>query len=110
MFETLITHYNSPLYFGWQMAADAGVDTQEFLLRWRGLETDRTIGKISLEQTLEQILKETGVYSETLVNKIAAKRVVTCKSCFETLHPEILPMLEQIKDRGVLVAEMFTTS
>ncbi len=25
MFETLITHYQSPLYFGAQMAMDAGI-------------------------------------------------------------------------------------
>ena len=100
MFETLITHYNSPLYFGWQMAEDAGVDTEAFLTRWRGLEADRTIGNISLEQTLEMILKEAGVYSETLVSKIAARRVATCESCFQTLHPEILPMLAQLKERG----------
>lgn len=100
MFETLITHYNSPLYFGWQMAEDAGVDTEKFLMRWRGLEADRTIGKISLEQTLEKILADLGGYSEELVEKIAAKRVATCESCFQTLHPEILPMLAGLKEKG----------
>ena len=100
MFETLITHYNSPLYFGWQMAEDAGVDTEAFLARWRGLEADRTIGNISLEQTLEMILKEAGVYTEDLVSKIAARRVATCESCFRTLHPEIIPMLSGLKEAG----------
>lgn len=100
MFETLITHYNSSLYFGWQMAEDAGVDTGAFLTRWRGLEADRTIGKISLEQTLERILKESGVYTEDLVSKITAKRVATCESCFQTIHPEIMPMLAGLKEKG----------
>ena len=103
MFETLITHYNSPLYFGWQMAEDAGADVEAFLKRWRGLEADRTIGKISLEQTLEQILKECGVYSEEMVAKIAAGRVATCESCFNTLNPEIIPMFESLKEKGVKV-------
>ena len=100
MFETLITHYNSPLYFGWQMAEDAGVDTEVFLTRWRGLEADRTIGKLSLEQTLEMILKESGVYTEELVSKMATRRVATCELCFQTLHPEILPMLAKLKEKG----------
>ncbi len=100
MFETLITHYNSPLYFGWQMAEDAGVDTEVFLTRWRGLEADRTIGKLSLEQTLEMILKESGVYTEELVSKMARRRVATCELCFQTLHPEILPMLAKLKEKG----------
>ena len=100
MFETLITHYNSPLYFGRQMAEDAGVDPELFLTRWRGLEEERTIGKISLEQTLEMILKEAGVYTEDVVSKIAARRVATCESCFRTLHPEIIPMLAGLKEKG----------
>lgn len=100
MFETLITHYNSPLYFGRQMAEDAGVDPELFLTRWRGLEEERTIGKISLEQTLEMILKEGGVYTEDVVSKIAARRVGTCESCFRTLHPEIIPMFAGLKEKG----------
>ena len=32
MFETLITHYNSPLYFGKQMAEDAGIPENRFLI------------------------------------------------------------------------------
>ena len=30
MYETLITHYRSPLYFGAQMAADAGITEEAF--------------------------------------------------------------------------------
>ena len=46
MYETLITHYNCPLYFGGEMAADAGVSREEFFRVWRNDEYEwmRTVG------------------------------------------------------------------
>ena len=55
MFETLITHYHSPLYFGAQMAEDAGIPEAKFQSLWRPTEQDRTIGKLTLEEVLEII-------------------------------------------------------
>jgi putative hydrolase of the HAD superfamily len=52
MFETLITHYCSPLYFGTQMAEDAGIPADKFQALWRLTEHERTIGKLTLEETL----------------------------------------------------------
>lgn len=64
MFETLITHYESPLCFGAEMAEDAGIPKEQFYPLWRGLDYERTIGKITLEELLERILKENDCYSE----------------------------------------------
>ena len=36
MYETLITHYESPLYFGAEMAKDAGISKEDFYIHWRG--------------------------------------------------------------------------
>ena len=65
MYETLITHYESPLYFGTQMAHDAGIEEEIFLETWHSSEEDRTLGKITFEEILERILKENGCYSES---------------------------------------------
>ena len=43
MYETLITHYESPLYFGTQMAHDAGIEEEIFLETWHSSEEDRTL-------------------------------------------------------------------
>ena len=64
MYETLITLYESPLYFGSQIALDAGIEEDKFQRLWSVAEEDRTIGKITLEEILEKILKENGCYSE----------------------------------------------
>ena len=103
MFETLITHYESPLYFGAEMAEDAGISKEKFYPLWRGLDYERTIGKITLEELLERILKDNGCYTEELLKKLIEKRVAAKEDCFRHLHPEILPMLSELKMQGLLV-------
>lgn len=103
MFETLITHYQSPFYFGSQIAADAGIPEDKFQPLWQQSETDRSIGKASLEETLALILRENQCYSENLLNEIIQKRIETKRDCFRHLHPEIIPMLSQLKENGILI-------
>lgn len=103
MFETLITHYQMPLYFGEQMARDAGIPLERFLPLWTPTEHDRSIGKLTLEDTLEMILKENHCYSEELLSMLVEKRIATKEACFRHLHPEILPMLSSLRERGFLI-------
>lgn len=103
MYETLITHYKSPLYFGAEMAKDAGIPKEKFYPLWRGLDHDRTIGKLTLEDLLGRILEENDCYSDALLNELVTKRVVAKEECFRHLHTEIIPMLAQLKERGLLV-------
>jgi putative hydrolase of the HAD superfamily len=69
MFETLITHYQSPLYFGTQMAEDAGIPEEKFQSLWRPTEYERTIGKLTFEKVLEIILRKNHCYSDMLLQK-----------------------------------------
>jgi putative hydrolase of the HAD superfamily len=103
MYETLITHYHSPLYFGEQMAADAGVPTDKFQTLWRSTEYKRTIGELTLESVLESILRENDCYSEMILKKIVEKRIATNEDCFIHLHSEIIPMLSSLKNKGFLL-------
>ena len=103
MYETLITHFNTPLYFGAQMAEEAGIPIEKFLPLWRSTEDDRTVGKLALEEVLSMILKENHCYSEALVNKIAEKRTATKVELFKHLHSEIIPMLQALKEKGILI-------
>lgn len=103
MYETLITHYNSPLYFGAQMARDAGISEDKFQALWRPTEHDRSIGRLTLEEVLEIILKESHCYSEIRLKEIAEKRIAAKVECFRHLHSEIIPMLSTLKKRGFLI-------
>lgn len=103
MYETLITHYDSPLYFGSQMAADAGIPEDEFLKVWRPTEYERAIGKITLEEVIESILNKNNCFSKELLNKIVSKREEAKIECFKHLHKEIIPMFEGLKKQGLKI-------
>ncbi len=103
MYETLITHFDSPLYFGTQMALDAGIAEEKFQEIWHLTEEKRTIGKITLEEVLEKILKENDCFSEEKMNYILNKRIHCKEEAFEHLHIEIVPMLRALKEKGILI-------
>lgn len=103
MYETLITLFNSPLYFGTQIAEDAGISENDFQSIWRPAEKDRTIGKVSLEELLEKILKTYDCYSEEKMNLIIEKRVSSRREAFHHLNPEIIPMLKGLKEKGIKI-------
>ena len=101
MYETLITQYGGPVYFRAQMAADAAIDPMLFDALWIPSENDRTIGKQTLEETIEQILRQTGKYSEETFQTIISGRKAAKADCFCHLHPEIIPMLQALKEKKI---------
>lgn len=103
MYETLITYYGAPVYFGTQMAEDAGVPVEVFLPRWRSTEEGRTLGKWRIEEVLEEILRENNCYSEDVLNLMMKKRMAAQVECFDHLHPEILKMLRELKEKDIRV-------
>lgn len=103
MYETLITLFDSPLYFGMQMAADAGIAEEKFQKIWRAEEKNRTIGKVTLEELLEKILRENNCFSEEKINAVLKKRIRCKEEAFEHLHTEIIPMLKALKEKGILI-------
>lgn len=103
MYETLITHYECPLYFSAEMAEDAGIPAEKFQELWRTTATDRTIGKLSFEEIIERILQENNTYSEERFQTIVDKRIWTKEETFRHLHEEIIPMLEKLKEKGILI-------
>lgn len=103
MYETLITHCQSPLYFGAQMANDAGIPEDRFQALWRSTEDDRTIGKVTFEEVISMILCENHCYSEALLKKIVEKRIAAKEECFKHLHTEIIPLLSTLKSKGIRI-------
>lgn len=103
MYETLITLFDSPLYFGTQMASDAGIAEERFQETWRAEEKNRTTGKITLEELLEKILRENNCFSEEKMNYILKKRIWCKEEAFEHLHIEIIPMLRALKKKGIMI-------
>jgi len=119
MYETLITHYDSPLYFSTEMAQDGRIPLEQFRKTWRDTDYARTVGELTLEEVLERIFKEyygvgadhgTGEYQDTLdgdahrrMQEIIRKRTRVKEELFSHLHPEIIPMLKGLRAEGYLV-------
>lgn len=104
MYETLISLYYFPVYLGKQAAADIGISEEKFRKTWDPTEIDRSLGKVHFEDVILQILNENGVYSDELFNKITSSRRNNTKTAFEHMNPDIIPMFEELKARGLKIA------
>ena len=101
MFETLITHYESPLYFGEHMAADLGLPEQKFREIWDAADEDRTLGKTTLEEVVRSIMDANGLHDDELFAKVVEKRKAAKEDCFRHVNKDIVPMLEAIRSKGI---------
>ncbi len=103
MYETLITHFRGPLYFGKQMAADIGISEKRFREIWDTTDDERTKGLLTLEEVVGRILRENKRYSATLFRQLIEKRIAAKEDCFKHLHTEIIPMLTALKEKGLQI-------
>ena len=103
MYETLVTQFESPLYYGTQIARDLGLAPEEFLPGWRKTEEARATGKLTFEAVMDQLLRQHGLYTPDLHQQIVEKRTAIQSDCFSHLHPNILPMLTALKKNGIQI-------
>ena len=103
MFETLVTHYESPVYMAKQISSDIGISESKFREIWDTSDDDRTLGKRSYEDVIEEILGVNNCYSKDLFEKVVAKRKQSKIECFEHIHPEILPLFSKLKEKNIKI-------
>lgn len=103
MFETLVTHFESPLYMGKQMASDIGIPETKFREIWDTSDAERTLGKKSLEDVIEEVLRVNNCYSEELFQTIISKRKNSKVECFKHIHPEIIPLFNALKEMDIKI-------
>ena len=103
MFETLVTHFESPVYMAKQICADIGITELKFREIWDRTDKDRTLGKKTLEEVIEIILRANNRYSCNLFQTIIEKRKQSKIECFNHMHSEIIPMLTAIKEMNIKI-------
>ena len=103
MYETLVTQFCSPLYYGTQIAENLGLSPAEFLPGWRATEEARATGKLTFEETMGRLMKAHGIYTPETHREVVDKRIAIQADCFRHLHPGILPMLSGLKARGIRI-------
>ena len=101
MYETLVTQFCSPLYYGTQIAEDLGLKAEEFLPGWRATEEARATGRLTFEAAMAQLLRCHGLSGHH--RRVVEKRIAIQADCFRHLHPGILPMLCALRERGIRI-------
>ena len=103
MYETLVTQFCSPLYYGTQIAQDLGLAPEDFLPGWRKTDADRATGKLTFEEVIRQLMQQHGIYTPEEHRRIVGRRMDIQADCFRHLHPQVLPLLAALKERGLAV-------
>ena len=75
MYETLVTQFCSPLYYGTEIARDLGLAPEDFLPGWQATEEARATGKLTFEETMERLMNAHGVYSPERNRQVVEKRI-----------------------------------
>lgn len=103
MYETLVTQFCSPLYYGTQIARDLGLAPEAFLPGWRATEADRATGKRTFEEVMELLMGSHGICSAEKLRQVTQRRISIQTDCFRHLHPQILPLLSALKAGGIRI-------
>lgn len=103
MYETLVTQFDSPLYYGTQIALDLGLAPEVFLPGWRATEEARATGKLTFEAVIEMLLRQHGIYNQQRYQHVTEKRAAIQSDCFRHLHSGILPLLSALKEQNIKV-------
>ena len=109
MFETLVSLFEGRTYFGEDIAADVGTDISSFRKEWHQIENDRTIGKYTIEEGLELVLRKLGIYSKEKVDLAAGKRREALSDTFSGIPKETFEMLDELKRRGIKIGLITNT-
>lgn len=109
MFETLVTLFTGRTYFSEDIAADLGLDANLFRKEWHTIEKERSVGKYTIEQGLEIVLKRLGVYSKEKVDLIVSKRKECLEDTFSAIPDETFQMLDGLKSRKIKIGLITNT-
>ena len=104
MYETLVTMYGCPPYFGADIAADIGIEESVFRQLWDSSDEERTLGHKSFAEVVKESMILNNRYSDELYKKIIDKRTNVQFEYFRHLHPEIIPMLDSLRSMDIRLA------
>ena len=104
MFETLVTLYSVPRYFGRNIAADLGADINAFYPLWHETEEARSKGKMTFEDALYWIGERTHFAHPERIPEAVEKRHAFKAESMQKVEYRIVALLRELKERGYKVA------
>ena len=109
MFETLVTLFEGRTYFSENMAEDIGADITEFRKAWHRSEHDRSIGKMTMKEGIDDTLRELGMFDEATADMLFNKRLVALGDTFSAIPKASVDLLKGLKERGIKVGLISNT-
>ncbi|MBQ6803288.1 MAG: HAD-IA family hydrolase [Clostridia bacterium] len=104
LFETLITEWGHEKYTKRMLCEDLKCPLEEFSSKWEALHEIQYCGGITYQESILKVCGEMGVaVSGELLEQVTRKRKETKAACFDFLHPEILPMLTALREKGIKI-------
>jgi len=105
LFETLITEWGHEKFTKRMMSEALHIPYEAFREKWETLHELQYRGGITCEDSLRQVCRDLCVsLDEKAVAHILQRRMQTKAACFECLHPEIIPLLEELRKGGYRLA------
>ena len=104
MFETLVTLYSVPRYFGRNIAADLGADINAFYPLWHETEEARSKGKMTFEEALCWIGERTPFAHPERIPEAVEKRHAFKAESLQKVEYRIVALLRELKERRYKVA------
>lgn len=105
LFETLITEWGHEKYTKRKMSSDLGCSPEEFGSVWETLHERQYRGEIGFQDSIRYVCAALGIVpEEEKIRFVTEHRIRTKSVCFDCMHPEILPMLLEIRRRGYKLA------
>lgn len=104
MFETLVSLYTCDTYQGAEIAADLGIPENTFRSLWNPSEDARARGEMTFEEIITKIMHTFTHFDEAFLNQISKRRRDTLVNVFHSYRPDIIDMLQALKERGIKIA------
>ncbi len=104
MFETLVTLFACETYTGTEIAADLGIPENTFRSVWNPSEEARSRGEMTLQEIITIAMEEFTHFDQELLDRITRRRDDTLNIVFHTYRPDIIDMLQALKERGIKIA------
>ena len=109
MFETLVTLFTGRTYFSENMVQDAGAELEAFRKEWHAIEKDRSTGKYTIEQGVELVLRNLGIFTQEKLDLIISNRLGALQDTFSAIPKESVQLLQELKSRGIKIGLMTNT-
>lgn len=104
LFETLITEWGHEKYTKRDMSEDLHVPEKAFADCWESLHERQYRGGITFAESLRYVCGQLGVPAdEAVIGRMTKRRTETKSACFDFLHPDIVPLMRELRRRGVRV-------